>query len=508
MTISISEFYSNRSVLITGGSGFIGKVLIEKLLRSCPNIGHIYLLIRTTNRNGKQLDSEQRLKQQILNSKLFNLPTSKNLDFSKLVAISGDMTMPNLGLTEQDRQKLIENVSIIFHLAATVSFKGPMKHFVQQNVFGTESILQLGRELKQLQVIVYVSTAYSNCDRSVIEEKVYSLKQDVNKIIDQIIEKDDDKNPIKGDPILYGRPNPYTVSKALTECLIEKKYSDLPVVICRPSIVSYAYNEPTRGWCDSLNGISGLILLGSLGIAQTASVDYDKLTDLIPVDFVANSLIVIGYHSRMPSTEKKNVINITSGAKNPVTWKKIVNSVSDKVSSTPSIRMVRPTNKLRINSTVIGRMHHYFRSFFFHFLFAYIFDFLLIVIGQKRYMVKTMKRIQKYCDVYHHFLNNEWLFKHNHYDQIYRTLSVDDQLRFPSDVSTIDWNEYSNTIWIGTRRYLLNEDDSTIKQAIYRQRKINIIFGLIHFFVYLFMMIIPCMFAIIFPIRMILANYF
>ena len=103
---------------------------------------------------------------------------------------------------------------------------------------------------------------------------MYSLKQDVNKIIDQIIEKDDDKNPIKGDPILYGRPNPYTVSKALTECLIEKKYSDLPVVICRPSIVSYAYNEPTKGWCDSLNGISGLLLLGSLGIAQTASGKY------------------------------------------------------------------------------------------------------------------------------------------------------------------------------------------------------------------------------------------
>ena len=110
---------------------------------------------------------------------------------------------------------------------------------------------------------------------------MYSLKQDVNKIIDQIIEKDDDKNAIKGDPILYGRPNPYTASKAMTECLIEKKYSDLPVIICRPSIVSYAYNEPTKGWCDSLNGISGLLLLGSLGIAQTASGKYQFIIYII-----------------------------------------------------------------------------------------------------------------------------------------------------------------------------------------------------------------------------------
>ena len=122
-------------------------------------------------------------------------------------------------------------------------------------------------------------------------------------------------------------------------------------------------------------------------------------------------------------------------------------------------------------------------------------------------MVRTIKRMNKNLEVCYHFANNEWLFKHDHYDQIYRTLSIEDQLQFPSDVSTIDWNEYSKSIWIGTRRYLLNEDDSTVRQAIHRQRKINIIFRLIHFFVYLFMMIIPCMFAIIFPIRMILANH-
>ena len=44
--MSISEFFTDKNVFITGGTGFIGKVLIEKLLRSCPNVGQLYLLVR------------------------------------------------------------------------------------------------------------------------------------------------------------------------------------------------------------------------------------------------------------------------------------------------------------------------------------------------------------------------------------------------------------------------------------------------------------------------------
>lgn len=45
-TKSIPEWFANKNVLVTGSTGFMGKVLVSKLLLSCPEIGDIFLLIR------------------------------------------------------------------------------------------------------------------------------------------------------------------------------------------------------------------------------------------------------------------------------------------------------------------------------------------------------------------------------------------------------------------------------------------------------------------------------
>jgi len=55
-TSQIAEFYRDRSVFVTGGTGFLGKVLVEKLLRSCPDIKSIYLLIRPKKENANVYD--------------------------------------------------------------------------------------------------------------------------------------------------------------------------------------------------------------------------------------------------------------------------------------------------------------------------------------------------------------------------------------------------------------------------------------------------------------------
>lgn len=49
----IVDFYRDKCVFITGATGFLGKILVEKLLRSCPDIQTIYILIR--GKKGKDI---------------------------------------------------------------------------------------------------------------------------------------------------------------------------------------------------------------------------------------------------------------------------------------------------------------------------------------------------------------------------------------------------------------------------------------------------------------------
>jgi FlaA1/EpsC-like NDP-sugar epimerase len=56
MVRNLHNFYDDATVLITGGTGFMGKVLVEKLVR-CFNVKTVILLVR--NKNDKT--AEQRL---------------------------------------------------------------------------------------------------------------------------------------------------------------------------------------------------------------------------------------------------------------------------------------------------------------------------------------------------------------------------------------------------------------------------------------------------------------
>lgn len=42
----VRSFYSGKNLFITGGTGFVGLCLIEKILRTMPDVGKLYLLMR------------------------------------------------------------------------------------------------------------------------------------------------------------------------------------------------------------------------------------------------------------------------------------------------------------------------------------------------------------------------------------------------------------------------------------------------------------------------------
>lgn len=100
--------------------------------------------------------------------------------------------------------------------------------------------------------MVYVSTAYANCGIDEIEECVYKLKRTASETIKKVksLEYDDYGNELDKEALadlMEGRPNAYTISKAIAENLVTEKYGDLPVTIVRPSIVTPSLKEPVTG---------------------------------------------------------------------------------------------------------------------------------------------------------------------------------------------------------------------------------------------------------------------
>lgn len=128
--------------------GFLGKMLIDKLLRTCPNIENIYLLVRPK----RGLDIHSRL-EEIFDDQVFSRLRETVPKFRhKIVAIAGDCSSAGLGIKIIDRHTLISNVNVVFHAAATVRFDEKLRLAVSINVHGTKELIELCTQMQHLQV--------------------------------------------------------------------------------------------------------------------------------------------------------------------------------------------------------------------------------------------------------------------------------------------------------------------------------------------------------------------
>ncbi|CAG0889926.1 unnamed protein product [Cyprideis torosa] len=294
---AVADWYAGRSVFITGATGYMGKVLVEKLLRSCPNIEKIYMLMRTRPNKDRDLNSRLQI---FTESRAFeNIRRKDPTIFSKLVVVSGDISKPDLGISREDREVLKSKISVVFHVAATVKFMAPIRESVEINIVGTKAVLALCREVANLAWRIYPSLLLGNILKIVLLLLSCSW-------------------------LLGSKPNTYVLTKALAESLIQKA-KGLPVAIVRPSIVTAAWMEPHPGWVDSNSGIHALVLGGARGVIRTFPGDPKNQADFIPVDIPINMMIVAAWHtartfSFSPSQYEPTVYNATSGARNPTTW--------------------------------------------------------------------------------------------------------------------------------------------------------------------------------------------
>ncbi len=71
---------------------------------------------------------------------------------SKITPVEGDISLPNLGLSEADLELLFDKVSLVFNSAATLRFTEELRTAVQLNVKGVHHLLHICRQMKHLDV--------------------------------------------------------------------------------------------------------------------------------------------------------------------------------------------------------------------------------------------------------------------------------------------------------------------------------------------------------------------
>lgn len=179
----------------------------------------------------------------LLHLQLYDRVRKLDPDFmQKLIGVVGDCELPGLGLSNEDRQLLIDNVSIIFHAAATVNFDERLSLSLKINVMGTQGVVDVCRRVKKLDAFVHVSTAYSNSHlKTTIEEKIYEVQSLGGPEALQLLKMvGDEKMDAISDELVKGYPNTYCFTKNLAEDLIAKEAMGLPVAIFRPAISKFA----------------------------------------------------------------------------------------------------------------------------------------------------------------------------------------------------------------------------------------------------------------------------
>lgn len=462
---SIEAFFAESVVLITGATGFLGKALVEKLLRSCPRLATIFILIRP--KKGQTV--EQRFMELIDNPVYDRIRWEYPGTLSKVIPVKGDMSLPELGLSPEDKAMLMQRVNVVFHSAATVRFDEPLKVAVNLNTKGTDRMIELCKSMSNLVSIIHVSTAYSNADLYDIKEEVYSTKVKPHTVIDMCENLDDETLRILEKKLMGRHPNTYTLTKGLAENLISTKGAGLPISIVRPSIVCAAYQEPFPGWVDNVCGITGIMMEIGRGTIRSIVCNARMVVDVVPVDYVVDTLICASWHNAIERTNKLRIYNCTSGTFNPVKWgefgrltrKHAIESPSKYVMWYPGVTF--RTNKL-IHKIMVAMLH---------FFPAFLVDMVLKFQGGKPKMMKITQRFQRAALTGEFFAINEWFFHGNNMRELTKAIKEsNDSGCFNVDIGTLDWDTYVHRYMLGIRKYILKDGPDTLSKARNRLLKL------------------------------------
>ncbi|KAG5874820.1 hypothetical protein JTB14_030208 [Gonioctena quinquepunctata] len=466
--ISLREFYKGKSIFITGGSGFVGICLLEKILRTIPEHGEIYVLLRP--KRGKEI--AERLEEIKKNQVFETILKERSVEqvFSEVKAIAGDVSQDKLGISSADRQILIEKVNVIFHSAATLDFGDTLKNTVDINLLGTRRVTELAKECRNLAVLVHVSSAYVNSWRKEAEEVIYPLPRDPEEILELVNKLSPEELEKETPGILGDHPNTYTFTKHMAEHEIKKCGKNIPCAIVRPSMIVGAWKEPVAGWTISKNGPQGFLMGAAKGVVRRLPVGKELVYDYIPVDLVINNLLTAGFYAGQTKPTEVVVYHATSSTRNPFRWASVEEKINFYLHQYPLKSAVWYPHLKFLPSITWYKIS----ALFVHFFPAIILDTVTRLTGGRPILMKLHRNVNSSLDMLEKFIFSEWKFSAMKTMDLQDWLNKDDQIDFSLDLSTLNWEEYFRGLTQGARVFLNKDPIKTLKAA---KGKDNILFA-------------------------------
>lgn len=486
-TMITSEAFSGKSVLITGTTGFVGKVVLEKLLRTVPSVQTIYLLIRG---NSRFPSAQDRFMNEVYTSSIFDqLKEDQETSFQQLCDekirfVGGELTQPHFGLKESEFSALADKIDVVINSAASVNFREPLHDALQTNTLCLYTLIELAQ--RRRIPVVHVSTCYVNgFNKGVIAENVggpqnnllpktgtgpldpYQVEELITRLSELAAEVSDAFSHEKErnaalielglqQAALYGWNDTYTFTKWLGEQILLQHLKKQSLTIVRPSIVESTLSSPAPGWIEGVKVADAIIMAYAREKVSFFPGDRRGIIDIIPADLVANSIIMATAES-LSAEPQHRIYQCSSSYSNPVTIREIIEHVMHE-----------------------GRNHHHkHRNLFlrrprkpFMMVPGWIFNigiqgayralgvnqWIQALLGKSPSTFKLSKldTAMKLALVFSFYTRPKYQFKNTELCSLYNRMNESDKALFPMDAQLINWEHYIRNIHIsGLNQYAL-----------------------------------------------------
>ncbi|XP_021886890.1 fatty acyl-CoA reductase 2-like [Carica papaya] len=472
--IGITNFLQGKSYFITGATGFLGKALIEKMLRAIPDVVNIFLLIKAKDKE----DAKARLYTEIIESDLFKFlkqihgESYKEFMMSKLVPVIGNMNEPDLGMDADTVDEIAKKINVIINSAANTNWHERYDLALNTNTKGPSRLLSFAKKCPKLSLFCMLSTAYVNGNRlgksmekpfsmgqSIAAERSFASEDPIPELnIDAEVELastlaetfhvKEANQKIKDLGLqrarMYGWRSTYEFTKAMGEMVISEMRGQIPVVIIRPSIIESTYKEPFPGWIQGNRMVDPFILQYGKGNLPVLFGDSQAVVDLIPVDMVVNATLAAVAKHGISGKPEVNVYHVGSSDMNPLSYQDMFNFCYEHFIACSLM-------KAKIRKLEILKSMDEFSS--------YIYNVMRPSESETDPDSKLHQKLQKQAkrkaeyfiqlaNIYKPYMFNNGLFDNSNMRKMMEEMSFEEKRNFGFDVCSINWRDYITNVHI------------------------------------------------------------